>query len=183
MEKAYEKGLCIVLNPSSRNENIEKINFNKLSYLILNEIEAETLSGCKEPEISLKYFGERYPDLKVVLTLGKKGSIFYQKAAEIYQPAFLAEAVDTTAAGDTFTGYFIAGIAAHGDVEKALRSASAAAAIAVSRHGAGTFDSDRSRGCCGDRVHERVAAGIRQNRNGQTYYRRLYRTESEGCKC
>lgn len=136
VEKAYEKGLCIVLNPSPCNENIEKIDFNKLSYLILNEIEAETLSGCKEPEISLKYFGERYPDLKVVLTLGKKGSIFYQKAAEIYQPAFLAEAVDTTAAGDTFTGYFIAGIAAHGDVEKALRSASAAAAIAVSRHGA-----------------------------------------------
>ena len=52
------------------------------------------------------------------------------------QPAFPVRAVDTTAAGDTFTGFFLAQIAAGKPVEAALRTAAAAAAIAVSRPGA-----------------------------------------------
>lgn len=133
---AYEKGLSVVLNPSPCNEIVRSLDFDKIAYLILNEVEAEMLTGCREPMQSLRYFGERYPTLKVVLTLGEKGSIYYENGNEIYQPAFEAKAVDTTAAGDTFTGYFLAGIATHGDISRALRMASAAAAIAVSRPGA-----------------------------------------------
>lgn len=136
IKKAYEKGMCIVLNPSPCNEKIKNISPEQVSYLILNEGEAEMMSGHSEPELSLKYFKEKYPKLKVVITLGKKGSVFCDKATEIFQPAFCTQTVDTTAAGDTFTGYFIASIAENSDYAQALKIASAAAAIAVSRKGA-----------------------------------------------
>ena len=136
VKKAFQKGMLIVLNPSPCNESIKKIDLGAVSYLVLNEIEAEILSGCSEPELSLKYFAERYPDMRVVLTLGKRGSVFSYKSTEIFQPSFRVETVDTTAAGDTFTGYFIAKLAAGSDVAESLRIAAAAAAIAVSRNGA-----------------------------------------------
>lgn len=136
VEKAFEKGMCIVLNPSPCNEKIRDIDFNMLSYLILNELEAENVSGANDAAQCFKYFAENYPGLKVVLTLGKKGSRFFGGGEELYQPSFAVETVDTTAAGDTFTGYFIASVAEGKSVAEALRLASAASAIAVSRHGA-----------------------------------------------
>lgn len=136
VEKAYKKGMCVVFNPSPCNENIGKVNLQFVQYLILNEVEAEMLSGYSEAELSLKYLKNKYPDLKIVLTLGKKGSVFSYKLTEIFQPAFCAKTVDTTAAGDTFTGYFIAQTADGKKYSEALKTASAAAAIAVSRKGA-----------------------------------------------
>ena len=56
VKKAFQKGMLIVLNPSPCNESIKKIDLGTVSYLVLNEIEAEILSGCSEPELSLKYF-------------------------------------------------------------------------------------------------------------------------------
>ena len=136
INKAYKKGMCIVLNPSPCNETIRKLPLEQVSYLILNEGESEMLSGYAEPETSLKYFTEKYPEMKIVLTLGKNGAVFRDKSTEIFQPAFCTETVDTTAAGDTFTGYFIAEIARNTDYARALKIAAAAAAIAVSRKGA-----------------------------------------------
>lgn len=136
VEKAHERKLCIVFNPSPYNEEIKKINLSYVDYLILNEIEAEMFSGIHEPEQSLQYFAENYPDMKIVLTLGKNGSVYLDKDKKIYRSAFLAKTVDTTAAGDTFTGFFIAGISEGSDCAEVLRIASAASAIAVSRQGA-----------------------------------------------
>ena len=53
-----------------------------------------------------------------------------------YEEIYPADVVDTTAAGDTFTGYFVAGIAAGEDYASILRTATAASSIAVSRAGA-----------------------------------------------
>ncbi|MBE7050328.1 MAG: hypothetical protein E7394_06095 [Ruminococcaceae bacterium] len=50
VEKAYQKQMCIILNPSPFNEKLDKIDFNKLTYIILNEIEAKAISGCDIPE-------------------------------------------------------------------------------------------------------------------------------------
>lgn len=136
IKKAYEKGMCAVFNPSPCNDAINDVDLNFVKYLILNESEAETLTGCGEPELSLKYFKEKYPELKVVLTLGKNGALFSCGSTEIFQPAFCTETVDTTAAGDTFTGYFTANIADGKDYAASLKIAAAAAAIAVSRKGA-----------------------------------------------
>ncbi len=136
IKKAYEQGMCAVFNPSPCNTAINAVNLNFVKYLILNETEAALLTGCGEPELGLKYFKEKYPELKVVLTLGKNGALFGVGQTEIFQPAFCTKTVDTTAAGDTFTGYFTASIAAGKDYASALKLAAAAAAIAVSRKGA-----------------------------------------------
>ena len=79
---------------------------------------------------------ELYPNAKIVLTLGKDGAIYAEGDTRIQQPIFKVEAVDTTAAGDTFTGYFIAEIIKGKSVKEALNTASRASSITVSRMGA-----------------------------------------------
>ena len=71
-----------------------------------------------------------------MLTLGKRGCVYFDSTTEVKHDVFKVNAVDTTAAGDTFTGYFISGIVRGDDLDKVLRMASAASAIAVSRMGA-----------------------------------------------
>ena len=71
-----------------------------------------------------------------MLTLGEKGSVYFEKENKIFQSAFLVDAVDTTGAGDTFTGYFVAGISQNENYCEILKKASAASAIAVSKMGA-----------------------------------------------
>lgn len=144
VEKAYQKKLCIILNPSPFNEEMKKIDFGKLSYIILNEVEAKAISGCDVPEEGLSYIRSRYPGLKVMLTLGCNGCIYMDEAHELYQPAFEVEAVDTTAAGDTFTGYFIAELSRGTEYREILKISSAASAIAVSRKGAAPSIPDRT---------------------------------------
>lgn len=136
VEKAYQKNMCIILNPSPFNERLDKIDFNKLTYIILNEIEVMGISGCSVPEEGLMYIRNRYQNLKVMLTLGIKGCIYADNKCELYQPAFKVKAVDTTAAGDTFTGYFVAELSRGTQYPEILKIASAAAAVAVSRKGA-----------------------------------------------
>lgn len=136
IEEAYKKGMCIILNPSPFNEKINKIDFSMLSYIILNEVEAKGISGEDSCGESLKKIRNKYPDLKVMLTLGSKGCIYSDKELELSQTAYKVKAVDTTAAGDTFTGYFVAGISAETDMKKILETASLAAGIAVTRNGA-----------------------------------------------
>ena len=82
------------------------------------------------------YFQANYPELKVMLTLGSKGCIYQDKAEQRFCPTFKVDAVDTTGAGDTFTGYFVVGIANGNKIEKILRTASCASAISVTREGA-----------------------------------------------
>lgn len=136
IEKAYEKHMCIILNPSPFNEKLKEIDFNNLTYIILNEVEANAISGSEEVEVSLRYLKNKYPGLKIVLTLGSNGSIYSDSELELQQPAFKVKAVDTTAAGDTFTGYFIAGLASGAEYKEIMRLSAAAAAIAVSKKGA-----------------------------------------------
>ncbi len=263
VNRAYEKGMCIMLNPSPINDRIYEIDFSKLSYLILNETEAKEItdafvsnesvdclsrqirvhnmklhstpfemikSGKKTIELRLldekrqqvkagdkivftniatgetlnmtvsklhrfnsfeelykslplikcgyttedvckahpsdmeryysaeeqKKYGvvgielcqpkqitdalqvleKMYPNLKIMLTLGSKGCVYYGDGELVSHPVFEVKAVDTTAAGDTFTGYFAQGISRGMPIETVLERASAAAAIAVSRKGA-----------------------------------------------
>ncbi len=136
IEKAAEKGMKIILNPSPFEETLKKIDLNDLYCVMLNETEAMQWCGSGHPYDFLIWAQKEYPQLQVVLTLGKKGSI-YLKDGELYrQQAFKVSAVDTTAAGDTFTGYFVAGLCGEPEMPEVLRRASAASAIAVSKKGA-----------------------------------------------
>lgn len=135
-ERAYVEGMTVIFNPSPYNEKINRVDFNKLDYIILNEVEIAEISGSDDTEIALKILREMYPKLKIVLTLGENGCVYADDKCKVYQPAFKVEAVDTTAAGDTFTGYFAAEISKGTDIRTVLRAASAASAITVSKPGA-----------------------------------------------
>ena len=70
------------------------------------------------------------------MTLGEKGSWYFDKNRCFKQDIYKVQAVDTTAAGDTFCGYFLSGITKEREIPEILKTASAASAIAVSRNGA-----------------------------------------------
>ena len=77
-----------------------------------------------------------YPKAKIVLTLGEKGSVYQNGEIQYRQEIFSVETIDTTAAGDTFTGYFISSVIDGLSVPEGLRLAAKASSIAVSRKGA-----------------------------------------------
>lgn len=137
IERAYDRGMCIVLNPSPYDERLLSCNLDKVSYLFINEIEGEQMTGESAPEKICEVLLKRYPRIHVVLTLGAQGSLYASGSEEaVYCDSFAVKAVDTTAAGDTFSGYFLYSVVNHMPVPAGLRLASAAAAIAVTRKGA-----------------------------------------------
>lgn len=78
----------------------------------------------------------KYPHSRCVLTLGDKGSCYIDGDIRIHQKIFPMAVKDTTAAGDTFLGYFVASLLQGRDIAGSLRRASKAASIAISRVGA-----------------------------------------------
>lgn len=136
IDKASEKGMMIILNPSPYDNALDRCNLSKVSLFLVNEIEGHQITGEKEPEAILAKVRSIYPKAKIVLTLGSEGAV-YQDENQIYrQGIYKVKAIDTTAAGDTFTGYFIASILENMSVEEGLKLAAKASAIAVSRPGA-----------------------------------------------
>ena len=145
MEKAHEKGMKIVLNPSPMDEKILALPLSFVDLFILNEIEACQLLGLSREERRdaasrgeelLRKLSERFPQAMIVLTLGEMGSVCMDGQETVKQPIYKTRTVDTTAAGDTFTGYFISSIINGMPVQEGLRLAAKASAIAVSRPGA-----------------------------------------------
>lgn len=133
-----EKGMKVVLNPSPIDEQLLKMPVEKADILILNEVEAGRILGKEifEGEKAAEELSGKYPDTDIVLTMGVKGSFFRNSEKSIFQPAFKVKAVDTTAAGDTYTGYFVAGIMEGMGSEKAMELAAKASAMAVTKPGA-----------------------------------------------
>ncbi len=136
IQQGKKAGMQVFLTPAPFNENITNLDLNLIDCLILNQVEAQGLTGCDYPEGILQYFKEHYPKLKVMLTLGKKGCIYQDQNGRYFHPIFRVKTVDTTAAGDTFTGFFATGISQGKDIMEILRIASCASAISVSRNGA-----------------------------------------------
>ncbi|TMV07186.1 ribokinase [Ruegeria sediminis] len=102
-----------------------------LDFLILNEVEAEQLqqaTGLAPAEL---------PVTQVIVTLGSKGARYFDTESGEFAdfPALKVEAVDTTGAGDTFTGYVLAGMDRGMPMPQAIDLAMRAAAIMVTRHG------------------------------------------------
>lgn len=136
VEKAYEKGMQIALNPSPFNDAILEVDLSKISLFLMNEVEGEQITGKKDPEEIISIVQDKYPGAKVVLTLGKDGAMYAEGDQRYYQPIFPVKAVDTTAAGDTFTGYFLAGMIEGMPVAEILKMSAKASSIAVTRAGA-----------------------------------------------
>lgn len=138
IRKAKFRGMKVVLNPSPMDRNIHLFPLDMVDIFILNEIEASDI--CSEPDHN-KLLGtlcKLFPKASIVLTLGEKGSIYKDPSlpVPILQGIYKVNVVDTTAAGDTFTGYFITSIISGKSAAEALDLASKASAIAVARPGA-----------------------------------------------
>jgi ribokinase len=133
---AADRGFRVCLNPSPANAALEGVDYGKLYLLILNELEGEQLTGQHGPAAMLTTFREKWPSLKVLLTLGGDGALYLEDGHSYSQPIFPVPVADTTGAGDTFTGYFLCEHLRGASPAQSLRMAAAAAAVAVSGIGA-----------------------------------------------
>ena len=136
LEKAYARGISIVLNPSPFEDCILSWQLEKVSLFFINEVEGGQMTQKSEPKDILDQMLFQYPDAAVVLTLGEKGAWYADREKRYFCPAQRVQAVDTTAAGDTFTGYFLMAQEKGFSAEQSLSIAAQASAIAVSRKGA-----------------------------------------------
>ena len=128
VQKGHEKGMTVVFNPAPFDESLKALPLGQIDYMILNEVEAAGFFGSVETLPAV--------DTKLVITLGRHGCVYTDGRQVLKNPAYRVETVDTTAAGDTFTGYFVAMLAAGKPIAEALRFGCAASALAVSAKGA-----------------------------------------------
>lgn len=138
MQRAKEKNMHIFFNPSPMEDSILTYPLEYVDCFLLNEVEAEKLSereGAGAMDM-LHVLREKFPMAEIVLTLGEKGSILVDGDNLYKAEAKRVKAIDTTAAGDTYTGYFISGIYHGLEKERILELSSMAAAIAVTKKGA-----------------------------------------------
>ncbi len=136
IEKAYGKGMFTVFNPSPITDDILSYPFDKVSLLILNEVEGKAITGEDEPDKILEKLLKTYKGMKVLLSLGTKGSVYADGSKKIKAGIFKAKAVDTTAAGDTMLGFFVSALSKGMSEREALMLATKASAVAVSKKGA-----------------------------------------------
>ena len=152
MMLAHRKGARIFLNPAPMNGDILSCPLELADTFIVNQTEACGLVGentntpgdSPPPEYLLEKIRNQFPSVSVLLTLGEAGALYSgggrfstASSGEILRiRAVKTRAVDTTAAGDTFTGYFIAGLFQGMPLRDSLSRAARASAAAVSRKGA-----------------------------------------------
>ncbi|WP_334064652.1 ribokinase [Limimaricola cinnabarinus] len=130
--QARARGLRVVYAAAPFEAGAVRAVLPHLDLLVLNEVEAQQLSQALGTPI------EELPVPQVVVTLGAAGCDWIETAtgARHHVDAPRVEAVDTTGAGDTFTGYLLAGLSEGLEMEAALKLATRAGALKVGRHGA-----------------------------------------------
>ena len=139
---AVKRQMRIFFNPAPMRENVLKLDLSAADTFIVNEIEGADLAGVaveSDYRTVIAALQKKYPQTNILMTLGAQGAV-YAGAGEketIYSPACEVEkVVDTTAAGDTFIGYFLSGIVNGQTVAEALKTASKASAHCISIKGA-----------------------------------------------
>ena len=136
ISEGYRRGMAVVLNPSPFDDAMRDVDYAKVSLVFVNETEFAGLAAGRTTEDFIADMRRSCPDTRWVVTLGANGSFYFDKDQYCFQPAFPAHAVDTTCAGDTFTGFFTAALCKGEPVPEALRLGAAASAVTVSRVGA-----------------------------------------------
>lgn len=136
MKSAKPRGIKIAFNPSPICEDINNYPLNLVDILILNENEGQSISGKETADDILQALHTMFPETDILLTLGKKGAIFKNKDIEATHGIYDVKVIDTTGAGDTFTGFFLKFYTSGKPVDECLKYASIASSIAVTRRGA-----------------------------------------------
>mgnify|MGYP002742850890 FL=1 len=136
--KAHEKGLRIAFNTAPMDEKIFGYPLDLIDIFVVNEVEGKGLANVSSDQVEDVIAGlqKAYPSKEIILTVGSQGSYYISGDMVIHQDAYRVEAVDTTAAGDTFTGFYLASILRGEEVNTALRIAAKASSITVTKEGA-----------------------------------------------
>ena len=136
IRKGRTLGMKIFFNPAPFGPEVLEYPLELVDYLVVNEIEGRELSGRSSQDDIIKDILNKWPQCGICLTLGKNGALYADSEGFYRVPAYRVSAVDTTAAGDTFTGYFASGICMGLDIAPNLKRACAAAALCVTKPGA-----------------------------------------------
>ena len=136
MEKAKARGLKIAFNPAPMDPGVKGYPLELVDLFVVNETEAAALTGLTEEADALAAMERAYPNAIHVVTLGARGSLCSANGQRYTVEAKKVQAVDTTAAGDTYIGYFLALLMEGAPVDVCMETATRASAIAVSRMGA-----------------------------------------------
>lgn len=139
IKQAENKGMKICINPSPISNSLLNTDLSNANMIFLNEIEGKAfadLSDNSEYRDVLNVLGDKWPNSHIILTCGEDGSFYYHKGMIVEQKAIKCNVVDTTAAGDTFMGFFVAAWIKGMDKSNCLFYASKAASLAVSKNGA-----------------------------------------------
>ncbi len=136
--EATERGLSVAFNPAPMTPEVLSYPLEGVSLFVVNQTEGAALAGTEDasPETVVRALQARFSKAAILLTLGEDGSLYARGGECIQTPAVAVDAVDTTAAGDTFIGYFLAELLAGESVTQSLVLASRAAALCVTRPGA-----------------------------------------------
>lgn len=143
MRAAHAKGMRIAFNPAPMGPEVLAYPLELVDIFVVNEIEAAELAGRSQaaaaeadPQEVMRELMTRFACAMIVQTLGSKGVLCREGGVVLTCPARRVKAVDTTAAGDTFIGFFLAELARGGQTMQALETGCAASAITVTRPGA-----------------------------------------------
>jgi len=136
IEIAVRKGLSVAFNPAPMTAPVIELPLERCAVLIVNETEATALADTQNLDSALDALAKRLPDTRIVLTLGSKGAVLQHHNQKFTAQALSVEVVDTTGAGDTFVGYFLAALINGLEDQSALHRACAAAALSVTKAGA-----------------------------------------------
>ncbi|MBE82890.1 MAG: ribokinase [Gemmatimonadetes bacterium] len=139
LEHASRAGSLTILNPAPAKKPDPALLL-KVDCLTPNESETETLTGIRPDSIdSATKAGAILREQGVgtaIITMGAKGAVLVDSQGVCHQPSPEVETIDTTAAGDTFTGSLAARVAQGDNLREALRYACCSGALAVTRMGA-----------------------------------------------
>ena len=138
MEAGKKAGMRVAFNFAPFDPKLAPdLPLSLCDYLFLNRIEAGGIAGKSDVEEILETLARRYPETELVLTLGPEGAVALTPAGQrFHADSPRVKVVETTAAGDTFIGYYLAGILDGLKPGKALERACRAAALCCSRAGA-----------------------------------------------
>ena len=136
MEQAKKRGLKIAFNAAPMNEKVFTYPLELVDYLIVNEVEGAGIVHQETYEAIFEALCKRFPACTILLTLGRSGAVCRHDDECASIAACTVKAVDTTAAGDSFTGYFLYGMLNDLPLKATLRLATCASALAVTRNGA-----------------------------------------------
>ncbi|KZR91922.1 Ribokinase [Synechococcus sp. MIT S9509] len=136
LNTAIERGMFVCLNPSPISNTIQTLDISRIGLLVVNEIEAQALGGDSGNQ--MQNLKNKCPSAIIVKTQGSQGGVVSLPDSEeiITYQARDVVAVDTTAAGDTFLGYLVAGLSNGSGISEAINTACRAAEHCVTVQGA-----------------------------------------------